>query len=146
MELMVFNFLAGKYAIELKKIKVVLVYSQVQITKLYDEKPWISGVINLRGEVVPVVDLRVRFSSTEPSFTANTVIMIVHTSEDKLIGVIVDNIESIKEINTELIHNTPDLGVGIDGEFIVGLLKDEKKEMLTLLDIDKILKIETLTT
>lgn len=146
MELMIFNFLNGNYAVDLKKIKVVLVYSQVQITKLYAEKPWVSGVTNLRGEVVPVIDLRVRFGHTEPTFEKNCVIMVIKTNEDKLIGIIVDNIVSIKEINSEIIANAPDLGVGIEPEFIVGLYKDSNKEMITLLDIDKILKIDRLTS
>ncbi|MEA1917754.1 MAG: chemotaxis protein CheW [Campylobacterota bacterium] len=143
---MIFNFLNGNYAVDLKKIKVVLVYSQVQITKLYAEKPWVSGVTNLRGEVVPVIDLRVRFGHTEPTFEKNCVIMVIKTNEDKLIGIIVDNIVSIKEINSEIIANAPDLGVGIEPEFIVGLYKDSNKEMITLLDIDKILKIDRLTS
>ena len=90
MELIVFNFLEGTYAIELKQIKVILVHSQTNITPLYNEKTWISGLINLRGDVAPIVDLRIRFSEKKPSFTEDTVIIIVKTNEDKLIGMIVD--------------------------------------------------------
>jgi purine-binding chemotaxis protein CheW len=144
MELIVFNFLNGNYAIELKKIKVILVYSQIKITPLFDEKPWVSGVINLRGEVTPIVDLRIKFSSKDVSFTDDTVVIVVKTSQDKLIGIIVDRIESIKEIGDKTLNPPPDLALGIDPNYISGLIKNSHDEMITLLDIDKILHIEAL--
>ena len=144
MELIVFNFLEGTYAIELKQIKVILVHSQTNITPLYNEKQWISGLINLRGDVSPIVDLRIRFSDKKPSFTEDTVIIIVKTKEEKLIGMIVDYIESIKEIDTSYIVPAPELGVGINPEYITGLYKNSDDEMITLLDVDKILNIDEL--
>ena len=144
MELIVFNFLEGTYAIELKQIKVILVHSQTNITPLYNEKPWISGLINLRGDVSPIVDLRIRFSDKKPNFTEDTVIIIVKTGEDKLIGMIVDYIESIKEIDTSFIIPAPELGIGINPEYITGLYKNSEDEMITLLDVDKILHIDEL--
>ena len=144
MELIVFNFLNGSYAIELQKIKVILVYSQIKITPLFDEKPWISGVINLRGEVTPIVDLRIKFSSKEVSFTDDTVVIVVKTSQDKLIGIIVDRIESIKELGDKVLTPPPDLALGINPNYISGLIKNSYNEMITLLDIDKILQIEAL--
>jgi len=145
MELMVFNFLDGNYAIDLQRIKAILVYSQVNITPLHDEKPWVSGLINLRGDVAPVVDLRVRFSDKAPSFDADTIIIIVKTSQDKLIGITVDKIESITEIEDITIFPTPELGVGIDSIYITGLCKVQEHDMLTILDIDKILQISELS-
>ena len=144
MELIVFNFLNSDYAIELKKIKVILVYAQMKITPLYDEKPWIAGVINLRGDVTPVVDLRIRFSEEKPSYTDDTVVIIVRTSEDKLIGIIVDRIESIKELGSNVLSPPPDLALGINPKYISGLIKTAHNDMTTLLDIDKILKIDEL--
>lgn len=144
MELIVFNFLEGTYAIELKQIKVILVHSQTNITPLYNEKPWISGLINLRGDVSPIVDLRIRFSDKKPSFTEDTVIIIVKTEEEKLIGMVVDYIESIKEIDTNFIVPAPELGIGIDPEYITGLYKNSEDEMITFLDVDKLLNIDEL--
>jgi len=144
MELIVFNFLNANYAIELQKIKVILVYSQIKITNLYDELPWITGVTNLRGEVIPIVDLRVRFSDEKVFFTEDTVVIVVKTSQDKLIGMIVDRIESIKELGGNVLSPPPDLALGINPKFISGLIKTSYNDMITLLDIDKILQIEEL--
>jgi len=144
MELIVFNFLNGDYAIELQKIKVILVYSQIKITPLFDEKPWVAGVINLRGEVTPVVDLRIKFSSAPVEFTDDTVIIVMKSAEDKLIGIIVDKIESIKELGNKILTPPPDLALGINPKYISGLIKNSHNQMITLLDIDKILQIEEL--
>ncbi len=144
MELIVFNFLNSDYAIELNKIKVILVYSQIKITSLYAEAPWIAGVTNLRGDVTPIVDLRIRFSDEEPTFTEDTVVVVVKTSEDKLIGIIVDRIESIKEIGGNVLSPPPDLALGINPKYITGLIKSAHNDMITLLDIDKILQIDEL--
>ncbi len=144
MELIVFNFLNGDYAIELNKIKVILVYSQIKITPLFDEKKWIAGVTNLRGEVIPITDLRIRFGNEEPEFTEDTVIVVVKTGENKLIGMIVDRIESIKELGNNILTPPPDLALGINPKYISGLIKTDSTEMITLLDIDKILQIDEL--
>jgi len=144
MELIVFNFLNGDYAIELQKIKVILVYSQIKITPLYDEQEWISGVTNLRGDVAPIVDLRIRFSDEEPTFTEDTVVIVVKTSEEKLIGIIVDRIESIQELGGNILSPPPDLALGINPKYVSGLIKTSHNRMITLLDIDKILQIEQL--
>jgi len=144
MELMVFSLLGGTYAIALKQIKMILVHSQTNITPLYNEHPWISGLINLRGDVSPIVDLRIRFGENNPNFTEDTVIIIVKTDTDKLIGMVVENIESIKEIDTRFITHQPELGIGIDSEYITGLYKNSEDEMITLLNIDKILTIDAL--
>lgn len=144
MELIVFSFLGGTYAIPLKQIKVILVHSQTNITPLHNENPWISGLINLRGDVSPVVDLRVRFSDEEPSFTEDTVIIIVKTQDGKLIGMTVDYIEAIKEIDVKYITQQPELGIGINPEYITGLYKNSEDEMITLLDVDKILNVKEL--
>jgi len=145
MELMVFKFLKGSYAIDLQKIKAILVYAQIRITPIHDEKPWISGLINLRGEVAPIVDLRIRFGEEEPKNTGDTVVIIVKTNEEKLIGIVVDKIEFIKEVDNSYLTPAPDLGVGISPKYITGLFKLAENELLTVLDIDKILNIQELT-
>lgn len=144
MELIVFNFLGGTYAIELKRTKVILVHSQTNITPLFNESSWVSGLINLRGDVAPIVDLRVRFSDKEPSFTEDTVIIIVKAIDEKLIGIVVDCIESIKDIDTSYMIPPPELGIGINPEYITGLYKNDENEMITILDVDKILDIKEL--
>ena len=144
MEYIVFKLMKENYTIPIDKIKEILVYSQVIITELFAEAPWIKGMINLRGEVIPIVDLRIRFDSSDVQYSENTVIIVMKTTEDKLVGVIVDNIESIIELNTQAIVAAPEMGVSIDPTYIEGLIKMDNEQMAILLNIDMVLKIEEL--
>ncbi len=144
MEYIVFKLMKENYTIPLDKIKEILVYSQVIITELFSEKPWMKGMINLRGEVIPIIDLRIRFDIKNIEFSDNTVIVVIKTDEDKLIGIIVDNIDSIIELNTQTIVPAPEMGVSIDPSYIEGLIKMNNEQMAILLNIDMVLKIEEL--
>jgi purine-binding chemotaxis protein CheW len=144
MEYIIFKLMNENYTIELKKIKEILVYSQVIITELFSEDPWIKGMINLRGEVIPIVDLRVRFNIQDVSFDSNTVVIVIKTAENKLVGIIVDNIESIMQLNHLSIVPAPEMGVSIDSKYLEGLIKMSNEQMAILLDIDMVLKIEEL--
>ena len=144
MELIIFEFLNGKYAIELEKTKVILVYKNTMITPIAIEKPWILGLTNLRGEVAPVVDLRIKFSSQKPMYFEETVIIVVKTDENKLIGVVVDKIKETKMVDIENLNITPDMSLGMDPKYIKGLKKDHN-DMIAVLDIDKVLSINELT-
>lgn len=143
MEIMVFNLLNSTYGIELNRIKGILVYSALIITPLFNEKEWIIGVTNLRGEVISVIDLRKRFGN-RAIYDENTVVIVIKTNENKIIGIVVDSIEKIAEITNENITNTPDISIGIESKYIQGLVQVEKNEMVTLLNIDILLKIEEL--
>ncbi len=145
-EYFIFKLMDENYAIELARVKEILVHSQVIITPLFTEPEWIEGVLNLRGEVIPVVDLRVRFGAIDPLFNDETVIIVIRSEERKLIGIIVDRIESIHQITGELLNQTDEMGIGIQSHYVKGLAKISPSEMSVVLDIDTVLKIEELTT
>jgi len=143
MELIIFEFLNGTYAIELSKTKVILVYKNTMITPVAIEKPWILGFTNLRGEVTPVVDLRIKFSKEKPNYFEDTVIIVVKTDEDKLMGIVIDKIKETKAVDVDDLSMTPDMSLGMDPKYIRGLKKDGK-DMIAILDIDTVLNIEEL--
>ncbi len=143
MELIIFEFLDGHYAIELSKTKVILVYKNTMITPVAIEKPWILGFTNLRGEVTPIVDLRIKFSKDKPLYHEDTVIIVVKTEEDKLMGIIIDKIKETKSIDVDDLSITPDMSLGMDPKYIQGLKKDGD-DMIAILDIDSVLNIEEL--
>jgi len=143
MELIIFEFLDGHYAIELSKTKVILVYKNTMITPVAIEKPWILGFTNLRGEVTPIVDLRIKFSKDKPLYHEDTVIIVVKTEEDKLMGIVIDKIKETKSIDIDDLSITPDMSLGMDPKYIQGLKKDGD-DMIAILDIDSVLNIEEL--
>jgi purine-binding chemotaxis protein CheW len=142
-EIMIFNLVNSVYGIELKRIKGILVYSSLIITPLYNEREWIIGVTNLRGEVIAVVDLRKRFGN-RAIYDENTVVIVIQTNEDKIIGIVVDSIEKIAHITNENVINAPEISVGMDLKYIEGLVQIEEEEMVTLINVDVLLSIEEL--
>jgi len=144
MEHVIFRLINENFAIKLDQIKEILVYDQIILTPLFTEQPWIKGVINLRGEVIPIVDLRIRFNQENPTYDDSTVAIVVKTEEDKLIGIVVDNIEKILPIQKSQISQTYDMEIGIDSKYLQGLVKLNQTQMTVLLDIDSLLKIEEL--
>ena len=144
MDYIVFKLMGENFAVKLDKIKEILVYSQIIITELFHEKAWVKGVVNLRGEVIPIIDLRIRFDEENPSYGEDTVAVVIKTDEEKLVGIIVDKIEAIMNIDHKRINQTQDIGLGIDQKYIEGLVKINNTEMTVLFDIDTVLKIEEL--
>jgi purine-binding chemotaxis protein CheW len=144
MEQVIFKLDNENYALGLDKIKEILVYSEVIITELFNEDRWVKGLINLRGEVIPIIDLRALFGIEEKEYDQNSVIIVVNTSDDKLVGIIVDNISSIMELNIKSMVPAPSMGISIDPRYVKGLVKFNNNEMSVLLDIDCILKTEVI--
>ena len=142
MEHVIFKLINENFAIRLDQIKEILVYDQMIITPLFNEKPWLNGLINLRGEVIPIYDLRVKFNKENPKFDDSTVAIVVKTSEGKLVGMIVDRIEQIMPIKSSQVSQTYDLDIGIDKKFIKNLIKLNETQMTVLLDIDKIFQTQ----
>ena len=144
MDYIVFKLMGENFAVKLDKIKEILVYSQIIITELFHEQPWVKGVVNLRGEVIPIMDLHIRFDEKNPNYGEDTVAVVIKTDEEKLVGIIVDKIEAIMNIDNKRVNQTQDIGLGIDQKYIEGLVKINNTEMTVLFDIDTVLKIEEL--
>jgi purine-binding chemotaxis protein CheW len=97
----------------------------------------VRGVINLRGKVIPVIDLRLKFNMDEIGDTVQTCIIVVVIG-DMLMGVLVDQVSEVLDIQGKDIEEAPQFGVNIDTEFILGIGK-AKGKVIILLDIQKVL-------
>jgi len=138
-EYIIFNMFNESYAIELKKVKEILIYENIIITQLFNEDDYVLGVTNLRGEVVPIVDLRIRFGEKKPAYLRECVVAIVKTKKKKLVGVVVDFIKSIQSLDNDLISKViSHHHIHIEEKYTKGFVKIED-EMLIILNIDKIL-------
>ena len=140
-------FLADEeYAVNIQKVKEIIEYSSV--TKVPKVPRWIRGVINLRGSVVPVVDLAVRFGLDERPTTKTTCIVIVEVQQDAentVMGVIADAVNRVIELNAEDIEEPPAFGTRVRLEYLAGMGKLGKKFAL-ILDIDRVLSAAELLT
>ena len=124
-----------EYGVEILKIQEIKGFSA--ITPLPNAPAYIRGVLNLRGTIVPIVDLRKKFGMPEEAYTKFTVIVVVQV-RGKIMGFIVDAVSDVLTVTGSDIQPTPDLHGQVDTSFLNGLAKAGEK-LVILLDIDKVL-------
>ena len=131
------TFLLGaeQYGVRILKVQEIRGYSAV--TPIPNTPSYIKGVINLRGTVVPVVDLRAKFSLEAAEFNKFTVIIVV-TVGAKVIGLVVDAVSDVLDVPAEEMRMAPDLGGRVDTRFICGMATIGD-QLTLLLDIDRLL-------
>jgi len=140
-------FLSGEeYAVNIQRVKEIIQYTTV--TKVPKVPEWIRGVINLRGSVVPVVDLSVRFALSERLPTKTTCIVILEVEQDSertVIGVIVDAVNQVIDLAPDEIEEPPSFGTRVRLDYLFGMGKLGKKFAL-ILNIDRVLSNSELLT
>ena len=139
-------FLGGEtYGIPVLKVREII--SLLPITPVPQVPAYMKGVINLRGKVIPVIDLRAKFHMEKVDTTSNTCIVVVQVAQvgslPKLIGLIVDAVEEVANIAATDIEPTPDFGGSLGAEYILGMAKI-KGVVKGLLDIDAIITANVL--
>ena len=140
-------FLADEeYAISVQRVKEIIEY--IAITKVPKVPEWIRGVINLRGNVVPVVDLAVRFGLAERPVTKTTCIVVVEMEQDSertVMGVVADAVNQVIELSPKDIEEPPAFGTRVRLEYLFGMGKLGQKFAL-ILNIDRVLNATELLT
>lgn len=123
------------YGVDILKVQEIRGYDAV--TRLPDAPEYIKGVINLRGTIVPVIDLRLKLRLAQARYDSFTV-MIVLNVEDRVVGIVVDGVSDVVPLAEAQIRATPELGASVDTRFIAGIGTIEER-MLILLDIETLL-------
>jgi len=131
------TFVLGEEEYGLEILKVREIIGLMDITRVPRMPDFVRGVINLRGKVIPVVDLRLKFGMEKLEDTVETCIIVVDLV-DMIMGVAVDKVSEVLDINANDIEETPSFGVEINTEFIMGIGK-AKGKVIILLDIQKVL-------
>ncbi len=131
-----------EYGVEILKVREII--GLMEITKVPRMPEFVRGVINLRGKVIPVIDLRLKFGMAAEEDTERTCVIVVDLGET-LIGVVVDKVSEVLAIAESEIDDTPAFGVSVDTEFILGMGKTKGK-VIILLDIKKALTFGEIKT
>jgi len=122
-------------------LKVQEIIRMVEITKMPNAPEYVEGVINLRGKVIPVVDLRLKFGLPEQEYTQRTCIIVVQVRGEAgpvLMGIVVDGVAEVLNLAAADIEDTPDFGEGTATSYLLGMAK-VKGQVKILLDIDQVL-------
>lgn len=133
------------FALEIGKVREVLDFTT--LTKVPQTPDFMRGVINLRGSVVPVVDMRLKFGMDKTEQTVNTCIIIAEIELDgdtTVLGALADSVQEVVELNQGQIEPAPKIGTRLKTEFIRGMGRQEDR-FIILLDIDKVFSTDELT-
>lgn len=133
------------YALEISKVREVLKYSKM--TRIPKTPDYMCGVINLRGGVVSVVDLKLKFGMDKVADLVNSNIIILEMalgSSTVLIGALVDSVQEVLELDKAGIESAPKLGMNLSNDFILGIGK-KGDDFLIILDIDRIFSTSDIT-
>jgi purine-binding chemotaxis protein CheW len=139
-----FSLAGEEYGIGILKVKEII--GIMPITVVPQTPDYIKGVVNLRGKVIPVIDLRLKFSIAAAEFTERTCIIVVEIAaagRTILMGIVVDSVSEVLNIKAADIEATPSFGTRLNTEYILGMAKTGGTIKI-LLDIDKILSIDEL--
>ncbi len=131
-----------EYGVGILQVKEII--GMMPITPVPQTPNFVKGVINLRGKIIPVVDLRLKFGMEERAYEDRTSIIVVEIRTRKAsipIGVVVDSVSEVLNIKNEDIEDTPKFGTTVNTDYILGMAKSEDGVKI-LLDIDKVLSVE----
>jgi purine-binding chemotaxis protein CheW len=134
-EFLAFRLGNEDYAIDILKVQEIRVFDTV--TKLPGAPDYIKGVINLRGLIAPVIDLRLKFGFKDAEYGPFTVLIVLHV-RDRLVAVVVDAVADVVQLTQEQIKPAPEFATAVNIEYVMGL-GTRGDHMLILLDIEKLI-------
>ena len=134
-EYLTFRLDQEEYGIDILKVQEIRGYEQP--TRIANAPAFIKGVVNLRGTIVPIVDMRLKFNCAQAEYNSFTVVIILNL-RDRVVGIVVDSVSDVMELSAENIRSAPDVESAIDNGCILGL-GSVGERMLILLDIEKLM-------
>ena len=135
LEFLSFTLGQEEYGIDIQKVQELRGYDAV--TRIANAPEHIKGVVNLRGIIVPIVDMRIKFNLGAPSYDQFTVVIILNIAS-RVMGMVVDSVSDVITLKAEQIKPAPEMGSVLDTEYLMGLgTLDER--MLILIDLDRLM-------
>ena len=135
LEFLAFTLGQEEYGIDIQKVQELRGYDAV--TRIANAPEHIKGVVNLRGIIVPIIDMRIKFNLGAPTYDQFTVVIILNIAS-RVMGMVVDSVSDVITLTPEQVKPAPEMGSVLDTEYLIGLgTLDER--MLILVDIDKLM-------
>ena len=138
LEALAFKLGNEEYGIKILQVQEIRGYEAV--TRIASAPDHVKGVVNLRGTIVPIVDMRIKFRLGEPTYDQFTVVIILNI-QDRVVGMVVDSVSDVISLTAEQIKPAPDMGGALDTDYLVGLGTVDER-MIILVDIDRLMSSE----
>ena len=140
LEFLTFTLGDEHYGLDIMQVREIRGYEPV--TKIANAPKFIKGVLNLRGDIVPIVDLRIKFSIGEATYNELTIVIMLHVG-DRIVGIVVDAVSKVIKISEDDMKPPPEFGVAFDSQYLHGLVPFEE-QMIILLNIEKLISSQEL--
>lgn len=134
-EFLAFNLGGEEYGITIQKVQELRSWEAV--THIANAPAWLKGVMNLRGAIVPIVDLRIRFNLGQAEYNPFTVVIIANVA-GRVIGMVVDNVSDVITLEPTQVKPAPEVGSAMDTAYMIGIGTLEER-MLILIDIERLM-------
>ena len=134
-EYLTFSLGAEEYGVDILKVQEIRGYESV--TRIANTPAFIKGVVNLRGIIVPIVDMRIKFRLSEAQYNELTVVIVLNVA-GRVVGMVVDGVSDVVRLSGEQIRPAPDFSSSFDVKYITGLGTVDER-MLILVDIEKLM-------
>ena len=134
-EFLAFTLGKEEYGIDILKVQEIRGYESV--TRIANAPDFIKGVVNLRGTIVPIVDMRIKFNLGTPVYDQFTVVIILNIA-GRVVGMVVDSVSDVTTLSPEQIRPAPEMGTVFNANYLIGLGTIDDR-MLILVDIDKLM-------
>jgi purine-binding chemotaxis protein CheW len=134
-EYLTFRLGQEEYGIDILKVQEIRGYEQP--TRIAHAPTFLKGVVNLRGTIVPIVDMRLKFNCSQAEYNSFTVVIILHLRA-RIVGIVVDSVSDVLQLQADQIRPAPEVETSVDANCIVGLGALSER-MLILLDIERLM-------
>ncbi|AEE66437.1 chemotaxis protein CheW [Bordetella pertussis] len=136
-EFLVFTLGEEEYGIDILKVQEIRGYDAATVTRIANVPSFIKGVTNLRGIIVPIVDLRIKFNLGSVEYNEQTVVIILNLDR-RVVGIVVDGVSDVLMLNAAQVRPAPEFGATLSTEYLTGLGTVDER-MLILVDIEKLM-------
>jgi purine-binding chemotaxis protein CheW len=140
LEVLAFKLGSEEYAIDIQKVQELRGYDLV--THIANSPDYIKGVVNLRGHIVPIIDMRIKFQLGDASYDQFTVVIVLNI-DNHIIGMVVDSVSDVITLSPEQIKPAPEMGTAVSTDYLIGLGTIDQR-MLILVDIGSLMSSEEL--
>lgn len=134
-EVLAFKLGDEEYGIDILSVQEIRGYESV--TRIANAPAFLKGVLNLRGVIVPVVDMRIKFNLANPTYDATTVVIVLNLGK-ATVGMVVDSVSDVSNLSSDQIRPAPDLGAAVSADYLLGLCTLGER-MLILVDIGRLI-------
>ena len=130
-----------QYGVDILRVKEIRGWETLR--EMHDVPDYVKGVLDFRGVIIPIIDLRIRFGISKVEYLPTTVIIVLASTDDQMMGIVVDSVSDVLSVKNSEMKQAPSLGSRINTDYVIGMVS-QQDGMIMLVDSDKLVDTEQL--